>query len=172
MKVISTLEVIDNFFGEKLPDFAVLSAQTIDDFGREVRRFAVSYTPPTIVNKDTSPSFLGGWPSARWTEYSPLVMTSILYSGQVLVKDPIIDWFCDEQYLIPHLIPTEYEHIVLIRQRSGYKQNPDHAEYNLEQTRLFLNSTIPAMVQARPLIESGILETVCKVKIYGKDGVP
>ncbi|MEO8608333.1 MAG: hypothetical protein ABI690_10645 [Chloroflexota bacterium] len=157
MKYTSVLEVIDNFFGSKLPDFSALPEATIDEFGTEVRRFSETYEPPPIKEPDMFPSFLGGWPSARWGGYNPSVMTSLLYSGQVLVKDLLLDWFSDEQYQLPQTIPSKVMQGVMFRNQSGYKVLRSTPESRLATNRHFLSRTIPVIVQSRPLIEKGIL---------------
>lgn len=159
MAVITTLNVIDNFFGDELPDFRSLSDEVIQDFGREIRRFSETYTPAQVKNEDTFPSFLGGWPSARWNDFSPLVMTSLLYSGQVLVKDILCDWFSDEQYKLPTGMPTS-DNIVIARNYLGYQgyhNNQKDSDLTLRRNRYFLYKTLPVYLRARPLIESGIL---------------
>ncbi|MEZ4670431.1 MAG: hypothetical protein R3E39_21195 [Anaerolineae bacterium] len=157
------LDVLDSFFGNKLPDFSSLSEGTIEDFGKEVRRFSETYEPPAVKEDDVYPCFLGGWPSARWGDFSPLIMTSLLYSSSVLVKDLIIDWFSDEQYELPQFVEVN-DNLILPREQRGYRTPNDNRDGNREArlvaNRNFLRVTVPMFLEARKLIEKGILISV------------
>jgi hypothetical protein len=74
-----------------------------------------------------------------------LVLSTLLYSGQVYAKDPLSDWFADERYHIERPLAG----------RPGYFH--EDGSPNIAQTRAFLNVVVPALHRLRPLIESGAL---------------
>lgn len=83
-------------------------------------------------------------------------MTSLLYSGQILVKDPISDWFSNEQYRIPTKMAA----------RAGY-YDVQRSKVNSVGTRIFLSHVIPVLARLRPLIDAGIIVLVpSKAFIY------
>jgi hypothetical protein len=141
--VITILDVIDNFFGEQ-PDILRVPGKALMEFGEQVRKFAVDYEPPPL-DASQHPTYLGGWPSANFWDglHGHLTMTSLLYSGQVLVTDPVSDWFSDERYLLEPLM----------RSRPGYLK--DSGEPAVAETRQFLSVVIPALAQLKPLIKCG-----------------
>jgi hypothetical protein len=83
-------------------DFSRLPGTAIHEFGEHVRDYAANAMPNLDATKH--PIYIGGWPSANfWFVNGDLILSSLLYSGQVLVRDPIADWFSNEQYLVQHL---------------------------------------------------------------------
>jgi hypothetical protein len=149
--MVTILDVIDNFFAtNRVEDLATVPGKVLDEFGAEVRRFAEAYEPP-LLDQGLYPTYLGGWPSANfWNSLNGvLVMSTLLYSGQVLTKDPLADWFSDEQYQRPHRMAA----------RPGYL-DPDTRQPNIAGTRAFLMHVIPALLAMRPLIEKQILVLV------------
>lgn len=147
------LDVIDNFFGNQQTlekNLLSMSGKNLFKFGEEVRRFAKDYIPPRPFS-DTNPIYLGGWPSANfWDSYhGNLAMTSLLYSGQLLVKDPISDWFSFEQYNIKRMLSA----------RQGFLDIHDinNIKFSAPETRRFLLTVIPPLMRLRPLIENGIV---------------
>jgi hypothetical protein len=145
------LDVIDNFWASKrIADIAIAPGKVIDEFGVEVRRFAGSYSPPNLESK-SHPIYLGGWPSANvWGGAgTDLVMSSLLYCGQILGKDPISDWFSDDQYHSRHLLAA----------RPGYL-DPSTGQPNMAATRAFLPRVIDGLRAMRPLIEKEIVVLV------------
>lgn len=127
-----------------------MPGKVLYQLGEEVRRFARDYTPPE-PSTGLHPSYLGGWPSANfWDSQSgSLAMTSLLYSGQLLAKDPISDWFSIEQYSIPAMMSA----------RSGFLDRRS-GKPNMVQTRAFLLHVVPALYRLRPLIQSGLIVLV------------
>ena len=115
--------------------------------GEEVRRFARDYMPPSPMD-GLHPCYIGGWPSANFWDCrsGSLAMTSLLYSGQLLAKDPISDWFSIEQYSIPAVMAA----------RPGYLDRMS-GKPNVVQTRAFLSQVVPALYRLRPLIETGVI---------------
>lgn len=145
--LITILDVIDNFFATSDdPNLLTTRGRTLFEFGEEVRKFAEYYEPPR-PQENQHPTYLGGWPSANfWSGTNGrMILSSLLYSGQVLVKDPISDWFSEEQYLLQKPLAS----------RTGYKRLDGSP--NVIETRQFLSETIPALQQMRPLIEAGII---------------
>jgi len=143
---VSILDVLDNFLSIRGGrDVIDLSGREIWQLGEEVRRFASSYSPPPF---DTAryPMYLGGWPSANFfvADQGQLMLSSLLYAGQVLVKDPVSDWFSREQYSTDQMI----------MKRPGYLL-AEEGKPNIAGTRRFLATVVPALQILRPLIQSG-----------------
>jgi hypothetical protein len=117
--------------------------------GEEVQRFAASYEPP-VLDTRRFPIYLGGWPSASFfvADQGQLVLSSLLYCGQVVAKDPISDWFAPDRYRNEHVMSS----------RQGYLN--DDGKPNIAGTRRFLSNVIPALWAMRPLIESGAVVLV------------
>lgn len=154
--MLSTLDVIDNYLtAREDADFSTVPGRDIEAFGERVREFAVSHTP--TIRQDEHPIYLGGWPSANFALLGgDLILSSLLYSGQVLVRDPIADWFSEEQYRIEHMMAA----------RGGYRPPDDDAETRMRRTRAFLCTVIPSLVRMRPLIEAGIVVPVASEPLY------
>jgi hypothetical protein len=138
------LDVIDNFFGER--SVMTVPGRDLMAFGEEVRRYEAAYEAP-LFDRSEHPTYLGGWPSANFWDAvgSPLVMSSLLYSGQVLVRDPVCDWFSNDRYYFPVHLPS----------RGGYLG--EDGKPAVAETRQFLSVVIPGLQALRPLIEVGIV---------------
>jgi hypothetical protein len=148
--VVTILDVINNFFTiHQDQDIANLPGKDLWRFGEEVQRFSASYDPPALDDK-TFPIYLGGWPSANFfaADQGPLVLSTLLYSGQVLVKDPVADWFANEQYRVEHTLSD----------RQGYLDSDGTPD--IGRSRRFLANVIPALRALAPLIESGAIVLV------------
>ena len=124
-------------------------------FAEEVQRFASSYEPP-VADVKRVPIYIGGWPSANFflADEGQLVMSTLLYSGQVYAKDPLSDWFAPERYGNEHLMAS----------RRGFL-NEDGSP-NIAGTRRFLRLVVPALVALRPLIASGALVLVPSERFF------
>src|ERR1700683_5104758 len=131
------------------PELRSLSGRDLWRLGEEVQRFSGNYTPPRLDEK-LYPIYLGGWPSANFfaADQGQFVLSTLLYSGQVLVKDPLSDWFAPEKYKAPHLLSD----------RQGYLDN--EGKPNISGTRRFLANVLPAVRAFKPLIESGAVVLV------------
>ena len=144
---ITILDVIDNFStaagSTRLPE---LPGKSLAAFGEEVRRFTSADQVPQL-DQTQHPVYLGGWPSANFgTVSGDLLLSSLLYSGQVLIKDPLADWFSEEQYHNEHKMAV----------RPGHR-NADDGRLDILHTRAFLNVVLPAIESMRPLIKAGIV---------------
>jgi len=151
--VITILDVVDNFFGSKRLEplsASPLPGKLIAEFGEAVRAFAAAFEPPKLEQRQF-PIYMGGWPSANvWcAARSRLAVSAVLYCGQVVAKDPLSDWFSDEQYQVPHLM----------RSRPGYR-DPLSGGLNIAASRQFLRAVLPGLVELRPLIEKQVLVLV------------
>lgn len=149
--MVTVLDVLENFFDiHNERDILKISGGDIYRLGEEVRRFANNYTPPPIIEYQ-NPIYLGGWPSANFwlSVHSDLIMSCLLFAGQVLVKDPISDWFSDEQYTVRSFQTS----------RKGYF-DIEKNQINMLETRAFLHHTIPRLIAIKPLIDSGIIVLV------------
>lgn len=145
------IDVIENFCAaHAIEDFDTVAGTTIVAFGEEVQRFAASYQPPTTEDSQ-HPLYIGGWPSANFyhAAHGSLLSSALLYCGQVLVKDPLIDWFSVERYSYQQLMSA----------REGFLV-PGTSSYNIAGTRRFLAVVVPALLALKPLIESRALVLV------------
>jgi hypothetical protein len=140
------LDVVDNFAtAARIGDIAALPGTRLRDFGEEVRSYTQAADVPTM-NPLQHPIYLGGWPSANFgTVNGAMLLSSLLYSGQILVKDPLADWFCDEQYLIENKLSA----------RPGHRN--EDGTLNIRATRDFLRRLLPTLQVLRPLIEAGVV---------------
>jgi len=140
----SILDVLDNFFGPANMDVHTAPGTAIHELCEHVRAFAAS---EHVGVDPTQPAvYLGGWPSANfWTVGGDLLLTSLLYSHQLLVRDPISDWFSLEQYKLRHMMSA----------RPGYLDRD--GQPNVGATRAFLAGVMPQLELWRPLIESGVV---------------
>ncbi|MEI6832153.1 MAG: SEC-C domain-containing protein [Candidatus Omnitrophota bacterium] len=146
--MITIFDVIDNFFYKEADkNILTMPGRALYSFGEEVRKYAQSFCFPQ-VDRSQYPIYIGGWPSANFwdSQNGSLVMSSLLYSGQILAKDPISDWFSYEQYQIPKLMAS----------RRGFYFMDKH-EVDIAGTRQFLAIVIPALQKLRPLIENNTL---------------
>lgn len=143
------LDVVDNFTTSKRQDISTLPGAALLEFGQEAQRFSSLYEPAAIQS-NSYPVYLGGWPSANfWASlHSPLILSTLLYSGQILAKDPILDWFSLDRYRIAGAMGG----------RQGYLS--ESGDPNIVGTRAFLRVVLPALQQLRPLIASGALVLV------------
>lgn len=139
-------DVVDNFTTAAGVDhLGGLPGTHLRDFGEEVRRYTQAADVPTM-DPAQHPVYLGGWPSANFgTVNGAMLLSSLLYSGQILVKDPLADWFSDEQYLIEHKLSA----------RPGHRN--DDGTLNIGATRDFLRRLLPTLQALRPLIETGVV---------------
>ncbi len=144
------LDVLDNFqTAHGAEAIRRTSGRDIWPLGEEVRRFSESYTPP-LLDISKYPIYLGGWPSASFfmADQGELVLSSLLYSGQVLVKDPVSDWFSPQRYQVEHVVSS----------RQGYLD--DDGKPNILGTRRFLSWVVPELFALRPLINNGAIVLV------------
>jgi hypothetical protein len=94
------LDVLDNFMtAGHIDSLYRVPGHVLWSLGEEVHRFAASYVPEPL-RANQHPVYIGGWPSANFwlSMHSPLLTSSQLYPGQVVVKDPLIDWFSPDRY--------------------------------------------------------------------------
>ena len=155
------LDVLDNYLiGRRASAVDGLSGRDLWRLGEEVQRFAATYDPPKLEVRKF-PAYLGGWPSANFfvTDQSQLVLSSLLYCGQVVAKDPISDWFAPERYQNEHVLAS----------RRGFVD--DQGQPNVLGTRRFLALVIPALQELRPLIENGTLVLVPSESFYARHSV-
>ncbi|WP_157496888.1 YecA family protein [Leifsonia sp. Leaf264] len=141
------LDVLDEFSvlrGDL--DFATMPGRAIHELGEKIRSYAEEATP--ALEESAHPVYIGGWPSASfWAVEGDLILSNLLYSGQVLVRDPLADWFSDDQYFIEHMIPS----------RPGYRDSSDGYAIRMDRTRAFLCTVVPELYRLRPLIDAGII---------------
>lgn len=154
--MLSTIDVIDAYLtGRDDNDFTTVTGRDLESFGERVREFSTHHTPD--IDPANHPIYLGGWPSANFALLGgDLILTSLLYSGQVLVRDPIADWFSVEQYHIEHMMSA----------RRGFHPPDDDAETRTRRTRAFLATIVPQLVRMKPLIEAGIVVPVPSEPLY------
>lgn len=144
---VTVLDVIDNFTTPSAIDFATIPGTAIEELGELVRQSAAAEQPEATLPAGSV--YLGGWPSANfWTVGGDMLLSSLLYSPAVLVRDPITDWFSHEQYRVRHKTSA----------RPGYLDPGGRP--NVAATRAFLRSVIPPLRAWRPLIEAGVVVMV------------
>lgn len=146
--MITIIDVIENFFNYQTDkDLLTIPGKLLFEFGEEVRRFAADFNLPQ-VKKMLHPIYIGGWPSANFWDINQnrYIYSSLLYSGQILVKDPISDWFCNEQYQTKAFLSS----------RQGYI-DPGKRTLNTIGTRQFLAIVVPQLLTLKPLIQNGII---------------
>ncbi|MBO1224631.1 MAG: hypothetical protein JYX80_09375 [Candidatus Scalindua sediminis] len=157
--MITIVDVIENYFNyQDDKNLLTIPGRRLFDFGEEVRRYASSFTLPK-VSTNLHPIYLGGWPSSNFwdTNQNKYIYSSLLYAGQILVKDPICDWFCNEQYQLKTFLSS----------RQGYI-NTQQRKLNTFDTRQYLSIVIPQLLKLKPLIQSGIVIPIPS-KIFQKD---
>lgn len=155
---LSTLDLVDEFLLLRSDDgFSTVPGRNIHEFGKSVREYSQTAEPQ--LDSARHPVYIGGWPSANfWFVNGDLILSSLLYSGQVMVRDPITDWFADEQYQIEHLMSY----------RAGYIEPARNYQVSMAKTRAFLVAVVPALRNLRPLIDAGILVLVPAERTYFK----
>lgn len=147
MTATTTLDLLDEHFppGRSL-DPASTPGSAIFEFGEAVR--STSSLP--VARQGLKPIYIGGWPSSNFGLVNgDLLLSSLLYNDQVLIRDPIADWFSDDQYFVEHTLSARPGHRDLANQRQ-----------NTAATRQFLHTAIAALRSMRPLIEAGIIGLV------------
>jgi hypothetical protein len=141
---VSVLDVIDNFTGPSSLDLRTAPGTVLEELGEHVRASAAAAERSGPLEPGTV--YLGGWPSANfWAVGGDLLLSSLLYSPAVLVRDPISDWFSNEQYRVRHKMPA----------RPGYLDGDGRP--NIAATRAFLANVLPQLEEWRPLIEAGVV---------------
>ncbi|MFC7925181.1 hypothetical protein [Microbacterium laevaniformans] len=139
-------------------NFAAVPGRELEAFGERVREFFGAHTP--VLDPNTHPIYLGGWPSANFALLGgDMILSSLLYSGKVLVNDPIADWFAAEQYWNEHMLGT----------RRGYHHPEDNAEARMHRTRAYLGTILPSLEAMRPLIEAGIVVPVASESFFFRE---
>ncbi|TDD58018.1 SEC-C domain-containing protein [Kribbella antibiotica] len=140
----TVLDVLDNFLTHRQTDVQTAPGTVIHELGEEVQKFAAARQVKSAA--DRKMAFLGGWPSANfWAVGGDMLLTSLLYSDRLLVRDPIVDWFSLDQYSARHKMAA----------RLGYLDSDGRP--NISATRGFLASVVPQLDRWRPLIESGVV---------------
>lgn len=157
--MLSTIDVIDAYLtGRDDADFTTVAGRDLESFGERVREFSTHHTPD--IDQRNHPIYLGGWPSANFALLGgDMILTSLLYSGQVLVRDPIADWFSVEQYRVEHMMSA----------RRGFHPPDEDAETRTRRTRAFLTTVVPQLMRMRPLIEAGIVVPVPSEPLYFRE---
>lgn len=152
----SVLDVVDNYLSMRHDDdFSSISGRDIEAFGDRMREFAAAHEP--LIDENLHPIYLGGWPSANFALIGgDFILSSLLYSGQVLVRDPVADWFSDEQYRIEHMLGTS----------PGYHPPDESAEARTRRTRAFLKTVLPHLQKMRPLIDAGLVVPVATERLF------
>src|SRR4051794_19706593 len=137
---VTIFDVLDNFSVSKGGlDFQTLPGTAIHEFGEVVRAFSASERAG--IEPESDAVYLGGWPSANfWAVGGDFLLTSLLYSPQLLVRDPISDWFSVEKTMVRHKMAA----------RPGYWATDGTP--NVAATRGFLSGVVPLLERWRPLI--------------------
>jgi hypothetical protein len=141
----TVLDVVEDYFRLRSDaDPRTIPGKALYELGDEIRSFAASYSLPAPPAGQRV--YIGGWPSASfWAVHGDMILTSLLYSGQVLIKDPLSDWFSEEQYLNRHKQGA----------RPGYRTS--EFTPNVVETRSFLAKVLPALIALKPLVDAGLV---------------
>ncbi|OEI68067.1 hypothetical protein Cus16_2158 [Curtobacterium sp. ER1/6] len=160
-RMSSTLEILDDFFALRNDeDFSRVPGRTIREFGSQV--LTGSQADPAHLSPDRQPVYIGGWPSANFgLVHGDLLLTSLLYNEQLLIRDPIVDWFAPEQHLVEHALAA----------RPGY-WDPEANQPHMRETRQFLNVAVTQLRALRPLIDAGIVVPVPTARRVYEQRVP
>jgi hypothetical protein len=152
----SIIDVIQNYrYSKGRLDFQRVPGRELWDFGEEVRRLGSA-----VVDQEPDPregaTYLGGWPSANpfALPSSDLILTSLLYANQVVVRDPISDWFSPHQYYLERPMGS----------RPGFLQ--ESGEPNVAATRAFLTRVVPGLMALEPLVRAGLVQIVPTTQIH------
>lgn len=150
----SVLDVVDGFFGPGDVDILRVPGTVLFEFGEEVRRFADAHDPTSQIKSGAR--YFGGWPSAAFPslDSSGVVLSSLLYVEQAIVKDSITDWFSDDQYQVEHKLSSS----------PGWMTQT--GEPTTQYTRHFLANAIREMRRIQPLVDSGIVLLVPEESIF------
>ncbi|TCB96433.1 SEC-C domain-containing protein [Micromonospora zingiberis] len=151
------LDVIENYaWRSRQIDFQKMSGKELMEFGEEVRRLASSTGPPSERPAEYGATYLGGWVSANpftiWS--SDLILTSLLYSNRVVVRDPVSDWFGFDQYYLERPMSS----------RPGFLS--ETGEPNIAETRAFLSNITPQLMKLAPLAKAGLIEILPTYAIH------
>ncbi|WP_420366963.1 YecA family protein [Curtobacterium sp. L1-20] len=157
----STLEIIDDFFAlRNAEDFSQVPGRSIREFGSQI--LTSSRDVPAHLTPERQPVYVGGWPSANFgLVHGDLLLTSLLYNEQLLIRDPIADWFAPEQHLVEHALAA----------RPGY-WDPQANQPHMRETRQFLNVAMAHLRALRPLIDAGIVVPVPTARRVYEQRVP
>lgn len=147
MTVTTTLDLLDEYFpASRGIDTGSTRGDLLFEFGEVVRSRPTEPRP----RRGLAPVYIGGWPSSNFGLVNgDLLLSSLLYNDQILIRDPIADWFSDDQYYVEHAFAARPGH----RDRSNNRQNT-------AATRQFLYTAAAALRSMRPLIEAGIVGLV------------
>lgn len=154
----NTLDILDAFFALRPDqDFSTVPGRVIHDLGEEIRRASGSTTPFEPAGKN--PIYIGGWPSANFgLVRGDLLLSSLLYNEHLLIRDPIADWFSNEQYQVEHMMSA----------RPGY-WDFQQGRARTAETRQFLNTVVHNLRALRPLIDAGIISLVPTASVAHKN---
>jgi hypothetical protein len=122
-----------------------MPGRSLYELGNEVRKHYAASDGFKQVS-DGHRTYLGGWPSANYgTVHGDMLLTSLLYSNQIVIKDPLYDWFSREQYGNIHKMAA----------RPGYRQ--EDGSPNVRATRIYLENTLGRLAHLKPLVDRGIV---------------
>jgi len=144
----TTLELLDEYFppGRNI-DPHTTPGWLVWEFGDAMRGMTRA---PSPRDDGLPPAYIGGWPSSNFGQVrGDLLLSSLLYNNRVLVRDPLADWFSDDQYFVEHAMASRPGH----RDFSNERQNT-------AESRQFIATAARALRSMRPLIDSGIVELV------------
>lgn len=142
------LDIVDDFTDHGRLDVRTAPGTALHELAHTVQSATLVSPEPTSGG---TPVWLGGWPSANfWAVGGDMLLSSLLYSPRVVVRDPISDWFSKDQYAVEHLTPA----------RPGHFSDVDRGIPNIMATRSFLSTVLPELEAWRPLIDAGIVTLV------------
>lgn len=150
------LDVVDGFFRID-ENLLTTPGPRLYEFGQEVLRFYAAAEQVAVPGS----KYIGGWPSASYLEREPsgLLSNLLLFETQIVIKDPLFDWFTPLQY--------KNEHVMGVA--PGWLRDPE--TLGGAETRAYLARVIPLMLENRALIESGALLLVPKERVIWENAL-
>lgn len=153
------LDVLRDVVGADLSDER-LKDLTLDDVTRlahAVQQHYASWQPP---EHDGLRVHLGGWIAGNYAapEARELLTTMLLYADQLVLHDPLAEWFFADRRRLRALNPIRYRNGAKLAGSEGYLLATDgwvvHRD-DLERNLATLTWAIPALRDVAPLIDSG-----------------
>ncbi len=133
---------------------------TLDDIAEladAVQRHYGEWQPP---ESDALRVHLGGWVGGNFAapEAREVLATMLLYADQVVLHDPLAQWFSTDRRRMRSLDPIRYRNGAQLAGSEGHLLSADgwvaHHE-DLERNLFHLRWAIPALRDVAPLVESG-----------------
>ncbi len=155
----SIIDVLHRVLGEDLSGDAIgdLTLDEVAELGDAVRRHYLGWQPAETEGLRVH---LGGWIGGNFGDAGArsLLATMLLYADQVLVHDPLAEWFCATRDRLRALDPVRYRNGAKLQGSEGHLlaadgwiANPMDLERNLNE----LQWRVAALRDIEPLLRAG-----------------